>query len=74
MNIYNIVSELDIPNGHTKRMACPNCGKRTCTVTNNMGSLVWNCYKVGCSASGGTRVHLTVDDIKKGFKEIGRAS
>ena len=26
MNIYNIVKELDIPNGHTKRMSCPNCG------------------------------------------------
>ena len=69
-NIYNIVSELDIPNGHTKRMNCPSCkGTKTFTVTNNMGSLVWNCYKVSCGVSGGTRVHLTVDDIKRGFKD-----
>jgi len=69
-NIYNIVSELDVPNGHTKRMNCPSCkGTKTFTVTNNMGSLLWNCYKVSCGVSGGTRVHLTVDDIKRGFKD-----
>ena len=67
MNIYNIVSELNIPNGHTKRMPCPNCGQRTFTVTNNMGSLVWNCYRMSCGVKGGTRVHLTVDDIRTGM-------
>ena len=67
-NIYNIVSELGVRNGETKRMNCPACnGYKTFTVTNNMGSLMWNCYKVSCSVSGGSRVHLTVDDIKRGF-------
>lgn len=67
-NIYNTISDMDIPNGHTKRMDCPNCGgKKTFTVTNNMGSLVWNCYKVSCGIKGGTRVHLSVDDIRTGF-------
>jgi hypothetical protein len=67
-NIYNIVSDMDIPNGHTKRMTCPVCnGYNTFTVTNNMGSLVWNCYKASCTVSGGTRVHLSVDDIRNGF-------
>ena len=67
-NIYNIVSELDIQNGSTKRMNCPNCGGyKTFTVTNNMGSLVWNCYKASCSVRGGERVRLSVDDIRSGF-------
>ena len=67
-NIYNIVSDLDLPHGHTKRMNCPECGGlKTFTVTNNMGSLIWNCYKVTCPVSGGTRVHLSVDDIRSGF-------
>jgi len=67
-NIYNIVSDLDLPNGHTKRMNCPECGGiKTFTVTNNMGSIVWNCYKVSCGTKGGSRVHLTVDDIRSGF-------
>ena len=64
-NIYNIITDLDLSNGQTKRMDCPNCGgKNTFTVTNNLGSLVWNCYKVSCNVRGGNRVHLTVDDIR----------
>ena len=67
-SIYNIVSDMNIDNGTTKRIDCPNCGgKRTFTVTNNMGSLVWNCYKVSCGIKGGTRVHLSVEDIRAGF-------
>ena len=67
-NIYNIVSDLHLSNGDTKRMNCPECGgTKTFTVTNNMGSLVWNCYKVSCTVSGGTRVQLSVDDIRAGF-------
>ena len=67
-NIYKIISDMDIPNGHTKRMDCPEChGTKTFTVTNNIGSLVWNCYKASCGTKGGTRVHLTVDDIRAGF-------
>jgi len=67
-NIYNIVSDLSLSNGETRRMNCPICkGYKTFTATNNMGSLVWNCYKVSCSVSGSTRVHLSVDDIKAGF-------
>ena len=67
-SIYNIVSDLGLSNGETKRMNCPNCkGYKTFTATNNMGSLVWNCYKVSCRVSGGTRVHLSVEDIKAGF-------
>jgi len=49
-------------------MDCPECGGyKTFTVTNNMGSLVWNCYKASCNSKGGTRVHLSVDDIRAGF-------
>ena len=32
-----------------------------------MGSLVWNCYKASCNVKGGTRVHLSIDDIRDGF-------
>ena len=43
IDIYNIISDLDIQNGNTKRMDCPNCGGvKTFTVTNNMGSLCGN--------------------------------
>lgn len=64
-NIYNTVSELNLSNGQSKRMNCPNCGGRnTFTATNNMGSLVWNCYKLSCGVKGGTRTHLSAEDIR----------
>jgi len=66
-NVINNISD-DIPNGTTKRTDCPNCGGRnTFTITNNMGSLVWNCYKASCNLKGGTRVHLSMNDIRDGF-------
>ena len=66
--IQSIISDMEIPNGHTKRMNCPECGGiKTFTVTNNMGSLVWNCYKASCNVRGGNRVHLSADDIRAGF-------
>ena len=58
-NIYNIVSDMDVPVGMTKRVACPNCGEKTFTVTNNMGSLLWNCYRASCGIKGGTRVRMS---------------
>ena len=65
INIKQHVSDMDISNGETKRTNCPVCnGTKTFTATNNMGQLVWNCYKAGCSVSGGSRVHLTTDDIR----------
>ena len=59
---------MNINNGATKRTNCPNCGGyNTFTVTNNMGSLIWNCYKASCNVKGGTRVHLSAEDIRSTF-------
>ena len=64
-------SDYDIANGDTKRMNCPECGGyKTFTITNNMGNLVWNCYKVSCGVGGGSRVRLTADDIRNSIKGV----
>jgi hypothetical protein len=64
-NIIDYVKDLDVPIEETIRINCPSCNSyKTFTVTNNMGTLVWNCYKASCNLSGGTRVRLSVDDIK----------
>jgi hypothetical protein len=66
MSIKQYVSDLALSNGETKRLNCPSCGGyKTFTVTNNMGSLMWNCYKASCNVGGGTRVHMSSDDIRK---------
>ena len=65
INIYEYVIQLNVESGETKRLNCPLCNSyKTFSVTNNMGSLLWNCYKAGCSTKGSSRVHLTVDEIR----------
>ena len=64
------IHDYDVRNGETKRIDCPVCqSRKTFTITNNMGTLIWNCYKASCDVRGGKKVSLTVDDIKKQFKE-----
>ena len=62
------LDDYNVAVGETKRMNCPVCkGVRTFSITNNMGSLLWNCYKASCDVSGGKRVHMTVDDLRATF-------
>ena len=71
MNVSNYINDISLSNGETKRTNCPVCGGvKTFTATNNMGQLVWNCYKAGCRVSGGTRTHLTSDDIRKSLGAV----
>ena len=66
MNMDNIISDLSLASGDSKRMTCPSCGSRnTFTITNTMGSVVWNCYKLSCKISGAKHVPLTANDIRK---------
>jgi hypothetical protein len=71
MNIYNIIEDIQLSVGETKRMNCPNCnGYKTFTITNNAGAILWNCYKVTCNIKGKSRVRLTVDDIRNTNKVV----
>ena len=66
MNIIEIINDLQLSVGDSKRMACPVChAKNTFTITNTMGKIVWNCYKASCTVSGGTNVALSVGDVRK---------
>jgi len=72
MNIIEIINDLQLSVGDSKRMACPVCHtKNTFTITNTMGKIVWNCYRASCPVSGGTNVALSVGDVRKalGFME-----
>jgi len=64
-------NDYDVAAGETKRMNCPVCkGDRTFSITNDMGNLVWNCYKVSCTVSGGTRVPLSISDVQKRLNPV----
>jgi len=66
MNIIEIINDLQLSVGDSKRMACPVCHtKNTFTITNTMGKVVWNCYRASCTVSGGTNVALSVSDVRK---------
>jgi len=65
MNINTYISDLDVGIGESKRLNCPVCnGYKTFTVTNNMGQMLWNCYKSSCQLSGSKRMPLSANDIK----------
>ena len=67
VNMNTLINDLQLRDGETKRMTCPMCNskEKTFTITNNMGKILWNCYKASCSLSGSKKVHLTSDDIRK---------
>ena len=55
---------LDITDGSSVRMDCPECkGRKTFTVTNNNGQLLWNCYKASCSVSGTHKMNMSAESI-----------
>lgn len=64
--IREFVESLDVHNGDRWRGDCPVChGKNTFTVTNEMGSLLYHCYKASCGIGGGYDVHMSASDIRK---------
>jgi len=66
MNINNIINDLSLVNGESKRLDCPSCNRtKTFTVTNNMGTILYNCYSNNCSLSGKKNVKLSSEDIRK---------
>lgn len=65
---YEVISKVRVRDDDTKRINCPFCGgKYTLTISKRDGSLIWNCYKASCSASGGKRVGYGLDAIKRKF-------
>jgi len=57
--IAKMLNTLSVDIGETLRIDCPGCkGKNTFTVTNDLGNLVYNCYKASCELSG--KLHKTI--------------
>jgi len=55
---------LDIADGSSIRMDCPECkGRKTFTVTNNNGQLLWNCYKASCNVRGTHKMRMSAESI-----------
>lgn len=62
--IKELIDDLYLSNGDTKRINCPNCaGFKTFTITSVDGLIVWNCYKASCNAKGATPAVMTRDTL-----------
>jgi len=59
------LKDIDVAEGQTKRMNCPSCsGTNTFTISKQMGVVVYNCYKLGCTARGMSTVGMSAMEIK----------
>lgn len=64
--IQDLIDDLMMKNGETKRLDCPMCGGyNTFTITKNDGKLVWNCYKASCRSKGARGGSYTREDLAR---------
>ena len=62
--MLKILNDINVGIGETVRTNCPVCkGYNTFTVTNDMGKLMWNCYKASCSVKGNQRTRVTLEQF-----------
>lgn len=65
MNAKEFVKDLDIREGETQRVSCPECGGyKTFTVSRVDGRVLYNCYKASCGTKGGVKTRRSVDALK----------
>lgn len=63
MDMKEHVESLGLHNDESRRMDCPSCGhKKTFSVTNQGGTLMWNCFHADCEVRGRTDRRITRDN------------
>tara|TARA_R110000868_G_scaffold135430_2_gene347938 strand:+ start:61 stop:870 length:810 start_codon:yes stop_codon:yes gene_type:complete len=71
VNAKEYVSNLDIRDGESRRVSCPECGGyNTFTVSRVDGRVLYNCYKNSCGTKGGVAQKRSVDALKARFKQV----
>jgi hypothetical protein len=63
--LSDFIDALDLSVDQTHRGNCPIChGRNTFTATNDMGNVLYNCYKNSCGLSGAVRKNMDAHTIK----------
>lgn len=71
MNAKEFVRNLDIRDGETKRVSCPECaGYNTFTVSRVDGRVLYNCYKASCGTKGGVSRRRSIDALKARLEDV----
>lgn len=69
--INDYINKLDLQIGDTLRMDCPKCnGRNTFTVSNQLGNLVYNCYKASCNCKGSYKHKFNVTEALNYYKTL----
>ena len=69
--ISDTINNLELQIGETVRMDCPKCsGRNTFTVTNQLGNLVYNCYKASCNSKGSYKRNFNVNEALDYYKTL----
>jgi len=68
-----VLSDIRLRSDEHKRLDCPFCGgRKTLSVSNVDGALLWHCYKASCSARGVKRHGRSTDQIRSRLNRIER--
>jgi hypothetical protein len=69
MNVNKYINELSLTMGESVRVYCPSCNMKEFSVTNDMGNILYRCYRNSCDLHKGGRVkvQLSKDDIQEYF-------
>ena len=63
--LNEFIDSLDLHVGQTYRGDCPECkGKNTFTATNDLGNILYNCYKNSCRIAGAQHKNMDAFTIK----------
>ena len=63
MNMKEYVESLGLTHGTSRRLDCPECGKKgTFSVTYDNGQYLWNCFHASCDTKGRTSTRITADN------------
>lgn len=55
-----------LPTGTTSRFDCPSChGRYTLSITKDLGSVVYNCFKAGCSLAGSVALPMSKTELRQ---------
>lgn len=63
MDVKHYVETLGVQPNTSQRHDCPMCGgRKTFSVTNNNGELLWNCFHASCDLRGRSGMRMTLDN------------
>lgn len=66
----DVLKSIKIKEGTSMTIDCPFChGKKKFSITNNDGTILWNCYKASCNARGAYRKGMTLELVKRRLHE-----